>query len=136
LSSNLVFVSLAHNTSEADVNKTLGPFLTLAQNATAGTTQFYFTTHKSLHQWFSSIFNPATDQSAGHRYELGSRLLPREVAETDSENVADTLLSLDSPVGIKYVLENISYSGLMILLQLHRRWIQTRRGFTRPGAKQ
>jgi hypothetical protein len=90
--SSLSFVFLAHNTSEADANKTFTPFMTFVRNATAGNAQIVPAAHKSLYEWYPAVFNPET---AGESYELGSRLLLREVAETNPGKVADTLLAFD-----------------------------------------
>jgi hypothetical protein len=104
--SRLSFVYLAHNISEADANKTLDPFMTFVQNATGGTAYLFPTPYKSFYEWFPSVFTPNTDQSAGGSFEMGSRLLLREVVEADPGKVADTLLALNG-VGIKYVLKVI-----------------------------
>jgi hypothetical protein len=127
--SKLSFVYIGNNVSEADANKTFDPFINFVRNATGGTLQATTTAYKSFNEWYPSIFNPdvpsvfnpTANQSAGGSYEMGSRLLSRDVVDINPGKVADALLALDN-VGIKYVVINIPQPWLMILLQLCRRW--------------
>jgi hypothetical protein len=99
--SNLSFNYLAQNISESGVNKILDSFVTFASNATGGATQLSYATYMSSNESFSSIFAPEAGQSAGSSFESFSRLLLREVAENDPEMVVDTLLALQTGVGLK-----------------------------------
>jgi hypothetical protein len=99
--SSLSFIYLAQNISESGANKTLDPFVTFASNATGGA-QLSYATYLSFNEGFSSTFVPEADQSAGSSFEMGSRLLLREVAENDPEMVVDTLLALQTGVGFEY----------------------------------
>jgi hypothetical protein len=133
--SNLSFAYLAHNISESDANKTLDLFVTFARNATGGATQLLNATYNSFNEWFSSA---ETAPSAGFIFEMGSRLLLRDVAENDPEMVVDTLLALQSTVFLRYVLKYSShYLQLMISRQLYcrRRGVQSGSGCNRTSPR-
>jgi len=98
---NLSFGYLAPNISVADANKTIEPFLSFVQNQTTALT--LPVSYDSFYEWYQSVFKPETDESGGSSFELGSRLLLRELAETDPGKVADVILSLGGFAGINFI---------------------------------
>ena len=90
----------ATNISWADANSTFLPFVEYVAEATGGLVQATTTPFGSFFEVFQALF-ANLDGGVGFPNELASRLLPRNLAETDPAKVAKIMLSLDGVVTIK-----------------------------------
>lgn len=87
---------LATNVSQAQANQTIDPFFAFAQNLTseglniglASTTPF-----DSFYSWYTTLFS--TGRQVGTITEMASRLIPRDVIESNYKGVADAVLHAD-----------------------------------------
>jgi FAD/FMN-containing dehydrogenase len=99
---SLAFFYVAPNISLAQANATIQPFVNFAANATGGSALIFTAPYDSFHAWYEASFN-STGQ-VGTNEELGSRLLPRDEAANNAQNVAEIMLAVDGGVGLRYVL--------------------------------
>ena len=88
----LGFIYVAPNISVAQANATIQPLVDFASNATANATTT-FDPYDSFSQWYPSHFSAPAQ--IGTSEELGSRLLPRNQATNNSQNVAEFILSVN-----------------------------------------
>jgi FAD/FMN-containing dehydrogenase len=105
---DLLFLLVAPNVTLADADAVMEPFISFARNATAGgpEVQTYSAPYDSFYPWYLSFFD--TDGQVGTNVELGSRLIPRDLAEHNPEKVTDVMLAIPDGVGMKYVKFNLS----------------------------
>lgn len=101
LSNALTMVYVAPNISVADANATIDPFVSFASNATHNAAVSYLVSYDSFYSLNEQLF--ATGQQVGTNLELGSRLIPRKLIESNSTEVADSLLDLKGGVLWQYV---------------------------------
>ncbi|KAF9458244.1 hypothetical protein BDZ94DRAFT_1174028 [Collybia nuda] len=98
----LSLLLVAPNITVDDADATLEPFFTFTKSVTVGGVVQHNTTHfDSFYSWYSATFS--TDGETGTNVELGSRLIPRNLAEHNPETVADAMLALPHSCRINFV---------------------------------
>ena len=90
----------ATNISWLDTNTTFLPFVQYVSEATGGLVQATTTPFNSFFEVYQALF-ANIDGGVGFPNEVASRLLSRNLAETDPSKVAKIMLSLDGVVTIK-----------------------------------
>jgi len=116
----LAFLYVAPNISLAEANATMQPFINFAANATGAAMAFQFVPYDSFHAWYTTSFT--SPGQVGNNEEMGSRLLPRDQAENNPEEVAEIMLAVDGGVAIKYVYPHQSFF-LLLLIELHHSFV-------------
>jgi len=92
---SFLFVGVAPNISWADANTTLAPLFEFFANATSEEAVGYTMPYDSFYTLYEQVLGtPGTASSVGENVEIVSRLISRELLETDYEKVAETLLGL------------------------------------------
>lgn len=95
-SQGFLFAGIALNTSLADTNTIIEPLFDFINNATAGEVVINIIPFDSFYTLLKQVIDTSTKvDTVGRNLEIASRLIPREMLETDYERVAETLLSLD-----------------------------------------
>ncbi|TFK31866.1 hypothetical protein BDQ12DRAFT_693389 [Crucibulum laeve] len=98
----LQMLYVAPNRSVADTNLTMNTFFDFVSNVTGAPTQAFLLPYDSFFSWYTQFFSLGVGQ-VGYNVELGSRLLPRQMVETNAEKVADIMLSLEGGVALNFV---------------------------------
>jgi hypothetical protein len=96
-SNALQVVYIAPNMSQIQANRTIDPFFAFAKSLTsegldielASTTPF-----ESFYSWHTQLYS--SDEQVGGITEMASRLIPRDVIESNHEGVADAFIGLSN----------------------------------------
>ncbi|KAF9458245.1 hypothetical protein BDZ94DRAFT_1240156 [Collybia nuda] len=98
----LQYIFAAPNVTSIDASSILDPFFTFMRNATGGQGVQNDTTHyDSFYAWNIDVFG--LNNGVGNDFEIGSRFIPRSLAEQDPEKVADIMLTFPNGVGINFI---------------------------------
>ena len=93
---------LAPNVTVDEANKRLEPLVSFARNVTGGAVLYITPTYASFIDWWKTSFASGPPTPVGQNIELASRLLPKDLAKENPEEVARIALSLGG-VSAKYV---------------------------------
>ncbi|KAF9467719.1 hypothetical protein BDZ94DRAFT_980884 [Collybia nuda] len=97
----LEFSYVAPNVSLASANATIDPFVRFAQLATGGAVQSSLISYGSFYEWYSAMF--VAGEELGFNFEMGSRLIPREMFEDNPAKVANAILAVETGVSFLFV---------------------------------
>jgi len=100
---SMMAIFVAPNVTVEGVNRTLGPLVSFASNATGGAVLYVAPAYESFIDWWRVGFGSGAPGQVGSNTELASRLLPRTLAKDHPEEVARISLSLDGGMATKYV---------------------------------
>jgi len=98
-SQRFIFLGIALNTTLEDTNAIIQPLSDFIGNATAGEVARSTIPFDSCYSLYKQVIDNSPDGESeriiGKNLEMASRLIPRELLETDYERVAETLLGLE-----------------------------------------
>jgi hypothetical protein len=94
------FFGVSPNTSWADTNATIKPLFDFVGSATGGNVVATTIPFDSFYTLYTTVFSPSSGEgnSIGQNVEIISRLLPRDLVETNYEKVAETLVGANNLV--------------------------------------
>lgn len=105
---NISWFFIAPNTSQEDTNKTVDPFYAFAQNLTSEglNIDLAFTApFDSFYSWYTTLFS--TGAQNGYNTELATRLIPRDVVESNYQGIANAILEAPDGALWLYVFQHL-----------------------------
>lgn len=105
----LSFFYIAPNISVTDANATIYPFIASAKSSVPNL-QTFIVPYASFYEAYTVLFS--TGVQVGSNVELGSRLIPRDLMENNSSQVAEAMLALTNGFTMKYVGHSLSLTSI------------------------